>query len=144
MIPPKTIAEIERMLAEDQLSQRGIARRLGVSRASVNKIALGRRPDYDAIAEAIPQEDALREALVPKKPYRHCPECGVKVQMPCVACRVRKALAASGRRLAPAESLPVVIGLDLKPEHYERYLQVRPMAIARHLEQHAGVAPRPK
>jgi len=143
MIPPKTIAEIERMLAEDQLSQRGIARRFGVSRGKVNEIALGRRPDYEALAE----EDRLREALVPKKPHRRCPECRVKVLMPCVACRARKALATSGRRLAPDELLrvvPVVIGLDLKPEHYERYSQVRPKAIARHFEQHAGVAPRPK
>jgi len=136
MIPPKTVAEIERLLAEDQLSQRGIARRLGVSRGKVDEIALGRRPDYDAIAE----EDRLRGALVPKKPYRHCPVCGVEVQMPCVACRARKARAAYGPRLAPDRFFPPVTRLDLKPEDHARYLDVRPKAIARHFEQHAGVA----
>ena len=84
MIAPEVVDRIRRMLDQGELSQRGIARRLGVSRGTVNAIALARRPDYEAQwrreADEIP---------APSGPPRRCPECGAMVLMPCVACGVR-------------------------------------------------------
>lgn len=84
MIAPEVVDRIRRMLDQGELSQRGIARRLGVSRGTVNAIALSRRPDYEALwrreADEIP---------APSGPPRRCPGCGALVLMPCVACAVR-------------------------------------------------------
>ena len=43
MIATTVVDEIRRMLGEGRLSQRNIARRIGVSRGTVNAIALGKR-----------------------------------------------------------------------------------------------------
>jgi len=84
MIAPEVVDRIRRMLDQGEVSQRGIARRLGVSRGTVNAIALGRRPDSGALRRR--EED---EIPAPSGPPRRCPECGALVLMPCVACRVR-------------------------------------------------------
>jgi transcriptional regulator with XRE-family HTH domain len=78
------VEEIERLLDAGGLSQRGIARRMGVSRGSVNAIALGKRPDPQTRRRV--QEDAL---AAPAGPSVRCPTCGGMVQMPCLACRLR-------------------------------------------------------
>jgi hypothetical protein len=82
--------EIKRLLGEGRLSQRKIARRVGVSRGTVNAIAGGKRPDRG------PGRPADDSPLPSGRPAR-CPTCGGMVQMPCLACRVR-ALQAGGRR----------------------------------------------
>ena len=85
MIAPEVVAKIRIMLRQGKLSQRGIARRLGVSRGTVNAIALGRRPDY----EALPHRREAEEIPAPSGPPRRCPGCGGMVLMPCVACGIR-------------------------------------------------------
>ncbi|NQU24563.1 MAG: helix-turn-helix transcriptional regulator [Candidatus Nealsonbacteria bacterium] len=85
MITVTVVSEIREMLAEGRLSQRQIARGLGVSRGTVNAIARGRRPDY-AARRSRPSDDFT----APSGPPRRCPECGGLVQMPCLACRVRQ------------------------------------------------------
>jgi hypothetical protein len=85
MIAPEVVDRIRQMLDQGSLSQRGIARRLGVSRGTVNAIALGRRPDY----EDVRRRREADEVPAPSGPPRRCPGCGALVLMPCVACRVR-------------------------------------------------------
>lgn len=77
------VDEIKRLLKEGNLSQRKIARQVGVSRGTVHGIAQGRRADYKA------QREAKREFVTPVGPPVRCPTCGGMVQMPCLACRVR-------------------------------------------------------
>ncbi len=98
MIAPLKIQEIERLLAEGSLSQRKIARKAGVSRATVSSIANGARPDYEARREAKRQQllDELPGPLI------RCDECGGRVYAPCRLCRVRRIKAAEQARLAAA------------------------------------------
>lgn len=84
MIAMATVGEIKRLLEEGQLSQREIARRLGVSRGTVNGIALGRRAD----PSQRPRNPEI-EFLTPDGPLTRCPGCGGLVLMPCLACRLR-------------------------------------------------------
>jgi len=81
--------EIKRLLGEGRLSQRKIARRVGVSRGTVNAIARGKRPDHG------PRRPGDDSPFPSGRPAR-CPTCGGLVQMPCLACRVR-ALQEGGR-----------------------------------------------
>jgi len=83
MISFAVVDEVKRLLAEGSFSQRKIARKIGVSRGTVNAIALGKRPDYKARRE---QGD---DFAAPSGPLVRCPTCGGRVQMPCLACRVR-------------------------------------------------------
>ena len=46
MLAPSVVEEIRRLLAEDTLSYRKIARLTGVSRGTIGAIASGKRPDY--------------------------------------------------------------------------------------------------
>jgi len=84
MIPFRVADEIERLLEEGSLSQRKIARKVGVSRGTVNAIAQGTRPASRARRER--QED---DFVTPGGPPVRCPICGGMVHMPCLACRVR-------------------------------------------------------
>jgi hypothetical protein len=84
MIPLAAVDQIKRLLKEGTLSQRRIARRVGVSRGTVNAIAQGRRPDDHARRRE--REDG---SVAPSGPVRRCRTCGGMVQMPCLACRVR-------------------------------------------------------
>ena len=79
MIPPETVKEIECYLAETKpkLRQREIGRRVGVSRTSVNAIARGKRPDYEAL-----HRKREEEIVVFTGPQERCPGCGKKVYLP--------------------------------------------------------------
>jgi transcriptional regulator with XRE-family HTH domain len=77
------VQEVERLLAETELSFRKIAVAAGVSRATVGAIASGKRPDYEARRRARALE------CEPLVPVVRCPGCGYRVYSPCVACRVR-------------------------------------------------------
>ena len=92
MISFAVVDEIERLLQEGGLSQRMIARRVGVSRGTVNTIARGQRPDYRAR-----RRQRADDFVAPSGPVCRCPTCGARVQMPCLACRVR-AIRESRRR----------------------------------------------
>jgi hypothetical protein len=84
MLPAWRVAEIRRMLARGELSQRKIAEQTGVSRGTVGAIALGRRPDYEDRRQA-----ARGDFEPPSGPLHRCPGCGGMVLMPCLLCRVR-------------------------------------------------------
>lgn len=84
MIETAVVSAIRDMLVQGELSQRKIARRVGVSRGTVNAIARGRRPDYAARSE-----QAAEDFIPPGGLRARCPGCGGMVQMPCLACHVR-------------------------------------------------------
>jgi Winged helix-turn-helix DNA-binding len=79
MLPLATIEQIDRLLNDGELSQRKIAKRLGVSRGTVAAVATGRRGLYGKE----PKEDA------PQSPPVRCPKCGFLIYMPCLVCRAR-------------------------------------------------------
>ena len=98
MIAAPVVDEIKRLLDIGELSQRSIARQMGVSRGTVGAIANGNRPDYEA-------QRRFRENrfVVPEGPPVRCPGCGAMTQMPCLACHVR-ALAKRGQTFAGRQS----------------------------------------
>ena len=83
MLDPAIVDEVKRLIAEGQLSQRGIARQTGVSRGSVGLIFHGRRRDRPARRD---EDDLLGPLSGPKS---HCDVCGAEVTQPCRACRTR-------------------------------------------------------
>jgi hypothetical protein len=98
MISPHLIEEIQRLVLDGNLSRRKIAERLGVSRGTVNAVALGKRA---ASTNRRPQ-DTLRP---PIGPLVRCAGCGGLVYSPCLLCRVRAYRAARRRRHCPASYL---------------------------------------
>jgi hypothetical protein len=85
MIASDIIREIRHLLAEGSLSQRVIALRMGVSRGTVGSIAQGKRRDY-------PLRDYRKspELVSPAGRPSRCTRCGSMVQMPCLACYIRR------------------------------------------------------
>jgi len=83
VIAQAVVLEIRHLLDEGAISQRKIARRLGVSRGTVNAIAQGKRPD------GLGRRDVSDDFLPPVGPPRRCPGCGGLVLMPCLLCHVR-------------------------------------------------------
>ena len=83
MLPKALVDEVNRLLHEGKLSQRKIAGRLGVSRATVSAIASGRRGLYGREPEG---ERTLGRG---GSPPARCPRCGYRVYMPCLVCRSR-------------------------------------------------------
>ncbi len=84
MLAPWVVAEVQRLHAEGRLSRRAIARRMGVSRGSVDAIVRGRR--------ALGPEDHSRgeEEVEPGSgPLQRCGGCGGLVRAPCLVCRLR-------------------------------------------------------
>lgn len=84
MLPLAVIEEIRRLLAEGQLSQRKIAARLGVSRATVGSIASGRRGIYGNEPKSDPQVFSAYD-----NPPERCAGCGARVYKPCLLCQTR-------------------------------------------------------
>ena len=84
MLPLATIEEIDRLLRDDQLSQRKIAKQLGVSRGTVAAVATGRRGMYGK-----EPEDETSRSLAPQSPPVRCPGCGFLIYMPCLVCSAR-------------------------------------------------------
>ena len=116
MIGPTAIEEIQRLLAEDDLSQRGIAKVMKVSRGTVAAVASGKRRPY------YPRPDDRDEQLA--GPVRRCPGCGGMATMPCRACRIRRLKPESSMRCrALAREEP--LRLDLADEHRTRYEEIR-------------------
>ena len=80
MLTSRQIAEVHRLLADGQWSQRDVARMVGISRGSVQLIASGRRKDFGSDAEDESEEPGFAV---------RCPTCGGKVYAPCRLCRIR-------------------------------------------------------
>lgn len=80
MLTQEKVDRIVELLAEGRLSKRKIAAQVEVSRGVVCSIANGRRGQYG--------RQSTREVEQPSCAQR-CPECGVRVYLPCVACQAR-------------------------------------------------------
>ncbi len=80
MLRKEKVQEIKRLLDRGQLSQRAIARKLGVARGTVNAIALGRRGLHGRETGG----DRVEEL-----PKGLCIKCGFVGYMPCVVCQAR-------------------------------------------------------
>ena len=118
MISNEMVEEVRRLLAEDKLSQRKIARLLRISRGTVGAISMGRRPDYEALRA---DSDDL---LTPPGPASRCPTCGGKVYLPCRLCRERHR--AKSSPVPPwQDAQDPSVELQLKEEHQSRYEAVR-------------------
>jgi len=108
-----------RGLLADGLSHRAIQKVTGVSRHTIGKIARRRRPDGEPLDQLQQPEGQAPEPA--PRPIR-CPECGHQVYPPCRACQIRKALADGQlRQVFRNAHLAEPVGLDLLPEHQDRY-----------------------
>lgn len=83
MLKQCVIDEIKALLAANELSQREIARRTGISRGTINAIANSRR----AIRGPRPVEDEPAPWF--RGPIIRCRGCGGRVYAPCRLCLVR-------------------------------------------------------
>jgi hypothetical protein len=84
-----TVMEINRLLQEGFLSQRQIAKRLGVSRGTVGAIASGQRP----LVGKKPHEYNATSKNGRGQPQR-CSRCGQHVYLPCQVCRTTEFIVA--------------------------------------------------
>lgn len=102
------VAKVRRLLAERQYSHRQIAAKLGISRGTVDNIARRDGPpssdappseqDTQAQPESTGQHPAIAASGMPDplelgfddEPlvYERCPTCGLRVTLPCLACRL--------------------------------------------------------
>ena len=89
MLSSATVMEVHRLLGKGSLSQRDIARNLGISRGTVQAIAAGKRRERGPTREPA---TFFSPTAVPKR----CPTCGGLVQMPCLLCHVRRLRARQG------------------------------------------------
>lgn len=115
MIPREKLEEIRRLLADGKLSQRAIARKVGVSRTTVAAIVHRKRACYEQLR--------YEPGEVPRRRGR-CPYCRAVVLLPCLACLVRHLMAAGTLKPLPAGP-EEPLRLDLRPAEFRRYLQVR-------------------
>ena len=116
MIGPAAIEEIQRLLAEGDLSQRKIAKLMKVSRGTVAAVASGKRRPY------YPRPEDSDEQFM--GPVRRCPGCGGMATMPCRACRIRELKAQSSKR-DQSDTRNEPLRLDLAEEHQTRYEEIR-------------------
>jgi len=119
MIKTEVVKEIERLLREENLSQRKIARLTGVARGTIATIAAGRRPDYEQLR--LEREDTLPE---PDGPLRRCFRCGALVQLPCMACHIRQ-LTEIDKTIPRFTGEEPPLKLELRGKHRQRYEEVR-------------------
>ncbi|MBN2579019.1 MAG: helix-turn-helix transcriptional regulator [Pirellulales bacterium] len=84
MISSSRIEEIRRLLNRRKLSQRAIARQMGVSRGTVQAVARGQRLPQPRRRRAEPWAGFSPPSGLPVR----CPGCGAKVQTPCLACYI--------------------------------------------------------
>jgi len=85
MLSLEVVLEIRRLLDEGRLSQRAIARKLGVSRGTVGAIAQGKRGLHGR--ESADPSAADYTSQLPSR----CRQCGGWVYKPCLLCSARAA-----------------------------------------------------
>jgi len=83
MIKNDIIRKILHLVKQGKMSQRQIAKRLGVSRGTVQAVAHGKRLEHIPVAM-----NAAATWVVPSGKPKRCPDCGSWVKMPCLACQL--------------------------------------------------------
>jgi hypothetical protein len=137
---PQTVDRIEHLLASGAISQRGIQRLTGVSRASIAAIRAGRHPRQavegresrvEGREPSIPNSDSSTPPLPHSStaPLVSRCACGARVVQPCLACQLRarpgriaSILISAGRRIVEVEIEPV--GIELVGDARRRYEQL--------------------
>jgi hypothetical protein len=118
VLPRYKIELVRRLLSTKEVSRRAIARSAAVSRGSVAAIA--ERGAF--IPSGVPDE----ESIEPLVPACRCATCGRWVVPPCHACATESLLEKQRlRRRGRPRYRPFIVGLDLLPRHFVRYLEVR-------------------
>ena len=79
MINNSIIQKIQTLLKQGKMSQRQIAKHIGVSRGTVQAVAKGKRTL--TIAKTV-------SWVAPTGLPKRCPQCGGHVRMPCLACQI--------------------------------------------------------
>ncbi len=115
MLQESTVNKIKEMLASQRYSQRAIARKTGVSRVVVHRIATGKRKDK------LPPVQEEWEQNWNGKPYKRCPFCGCRTRLPCLSCIIRK----NATKLQKPNDASDPIQLELEEKHRIRYEQVK-------------------
>lgn len=109
VLNPEIVAEAKRLLAAGKTCN-AVAKRLSISRASVQAIAANRR-----------RVTRDRFGGLPVGPPQRCPECGAMVYRDCQVCVIRNSSGRpSGRDGTEKDVRPNLIG-----EHRARYERVR-------------------
>ena len=128
MLSDSMVRWAETLLAQ-ALSQREVARRVGIARATVRKIAAGCWRDH-----ALRRRTSVEDARQPVGIVGRCPACGLRVRMPCLVC-----LARTARKTGPSVPLPPPRAIEnelpqveLKAEDQARYGPIH----ARKTQQH--------
>jgi hypothetical protein len=125
MLDRKTYEALSEALKNRERSCRSIAREFGVSHTLALKI---RRYQGRVRVADVPEIDE------PVGEFQRCPRCGGKTRLPCVYCAVRDKLAETPSRAVKTATLDDERGpaflddefaLDLTPEEFERYQEVR-------------------
>lgn len=104
----EVINQILRLLYEGRLLRGEIAKQVGVSRTSVNRIALGEQGKKLKLPPR-PRKEKVQHEYIPPTIFRtrtftRCPECGGMVLMPCMSCaQERTARIKRATRLARRE-----------------------------------------
>ena len=103
MLDVSVIDEVARLIREGRLSQRRIAKKLGISRGIVGAVANGTRSLFGMHANKENAESV--EQTTSRLPER-CPGCGGRVLLPCVYCRAQAYLQqfANAGLLTPAQA----------------------------------------
>ena len=81
--------QVVELLQEGKLSQRGIAREVGVDRNTVRRLARGWRPGRRERKLEVDFGSAEIFFPDPVSDPARCPGCGALVQLPCLACQIR-------------------------------------------------------
>jgi len=115
MLPDKRIKEVMWLLDAGKHSQRQIAKITGISRVVIHRIASGKRKLRPTVKNATWDEDRY------KRPFERCPICGNRVQLPCIACIVKRLDKEKTHRWERPEPLE----LALEDEHRKRYIKVK-------------------
>jgi transcriptional regulator with XRE-family HTH domain len=119
MLTEGTVRWIEELLADGALSQRQIARVVGVDRETVGHIASGKRPDYAAAQEA--RAEHLRKVDPPQR----CGKCGKLSKLqPCFPCWLEAITSFALQEEANAENQAEALGIDLRGKQRQRYIQI--------------------
>lgn len=126
VLPPEQVARIHALLDAGQLTQRAIARELGVGRETVRQIGRGLRPDYIAIRRWKQAE----QDLLPKGPFQRCPEGHLTQYDPCLICAAKRTRRERGpvhvsQVIAEVLANTPTIELELRPEQQARYEEVK-------------------
>ena len=89
MIDPVVIQKIQRILDIGGLTHRAIARETGVSRGTVDSIAIGKRQVEGEYRPMVAHEESVAMITSPGRCVGRCSNCGAKVRAPCLACQLR-------------------------------------------------------